>query len=110
MSKVILRLPQVKTVTGLSRSSIYNYVSMSSFPSPVRLGPRSVGWLESEIDAWVSDRVAKSRTSRPTVRNGASEPPRESEPPRDSDPHGKVPRSGYRHGDARNRGRVVSRR
>lgn len=56
-----LRLPQVKQRTGLSRSSIYAKISRGEFPSPVNLGARAVGWLESELDEWISDRVSEAR-------------------------------------------------
>jgi len=61
MSDVILRLPQVTVKVGLSRSSIYAAIAAGRFPEPISLGPRSVGWLGSEIDTWLSDRVALSR-------------------------------------------------
>lgn len=53
----ILRLPTVIVRTGLSRSSIYLAVKNGSFPSSIQLGPRAVGWLESDIDAWIKSRV-----------------------------------------------------
>ena len=49
----VLRLPQVKARVGLSRSSIYLRISNGEFPKPISLGARAVGWLESEIDAWL---------------------------------------------------------
>jgi prophage regulatory protein len=63
MMHTILRLPQVKIRVGLSRSSIYLAVSQGKFPRPVSLGARAVGWLESEVDAWLSQRVELSRKS-----------------------------------------------
>ncbi|MFZ4126139.1 MAG: AlpA family transcriptional regulator, partial [Rickettsiales bacterium] len=48
----ILRLPDVKSRTGLSRSSIYAYIKDGKFPQHISLGERSVGWYESEVDAW----------------------------------------------------------
>ena len=57
----ILRLPAVKTRVGLSRSAIYLAVSHAEFPRPVRLGVRAVGWLESEIEDWLRERVKQSR-------------------------------------------------
>lgn len=54
--EAILRLPQVKGRCGLARSSIYARVKEGSFPAPVNLGERAVGWLESEIDAWIEAR------------------------------------------------------
>jgi prophage regulatory protein len=53
----IYRLPEVKVATGLSRSSIYAYIAGGKFPPPLKLGARSSGWLESEIDAWLSARA-----------------------------------------------------
>lgn len=59
----ILRLPAVKTRTGLSRSTIYLRVSEGSFPAPVSLGGRAVGWIEAEVDAWLNQRIEASRKS-----------------------------------------------
>jgi prophage regulatory protein len=57
----ILRLPDVIARVGLSRSSIYLALSRNDFPSQVRLGLRSVGWLESDIDEWVRRRAVVLR-------------------------------------------------
>jgi prophage regulatory protein len=59
----ILRLPAVKALTGLSRSTIYNRIAEGTFPRPLPLGPRSVGWLSNELDAWISQRI-KDREER----------------------------------------------
>lgn len=59
--KAILRLPEVKARTGLPRSTIYFRVSKGTFPAPVSLGARSVGWVESEIDAWIAERIQLGR-------------------------------------------------
>lgn len=61
MANSILRLPVVKTRVGLSRSAIYLAISREEFPRPVQLGARSVGWLESEIEDWIRERVKHSR-------------------------------------------------
>ena len=50
MSNNILRLPQVKSKTGLPTSGIYKRISEGEFPKQINLGGRSVGWLESEIE------------------------------------------------------------
>ena len=52
MIKKIYRLPEVMTMTGLSRSSIYLRISANEFPKPVKLGRRAVGWPEDAIIAW----------------------------------------------------------
>ncbi|RYH17532.1 MAG: AlpA family transcriptional regulator [Alcaligenaceae bacterium] len=49
----VLRLPAVIHRVGLSRSTIYNRQRSGSFPKPVKLGPRAVGFIEREIDAWI---------------------------------------------------------
>jgi len=61
MAISILRLPEVKTRVGLSRSAIYLAISREEFPQPVHLGARAVGWLESEIEEWIRERVKHSR-------------------------------------------------
>ena len=58
MADSILRLPAVKTRTGLSRSTIYLRVSQGTFPRPVSLGGRAVGWVEEEIQSWLAERIA----------------------------------------------------
>lgn len=64
MATAILRLPSVKTRTGLSRSTIYLRVSEGTFPKPVSLGGRAVGWVESEIQLWLEQRIEASRKTK----------------------------------------------
>ena len=59
----ILRRPQVQQRTGLSRSTLYQYIKDGEFPKSIALGPRSVGWLESDISDWIAERVKISRSS-----------------------------------------------
>jgi len=61
MVTTILRLPAVKTRTGLSRSTTYLRVSQGRFPKPVSLGMRAVGWVESEIQEWLQRQIEASR-------------------------------------------------
>ena len=61
MSERILRRPAVESRTGLSRSSIYLKISEGTFPKPVSLGARAIGWLESEVDEWLESRIEASR-------------------------------------------------
>ena len=61
MSHKILRLPTVKALTGLSRSTIYLRISKDEFPAPISLGGRAVGWLENDVDAWLAEKVEASR-------------------------------------------------
>ena len=61
MTQAILRRKQVETQTGLSRSTIYLRIKEGSFPKPISLGARAVGWLESEIDEWLDNQIKQSR-------------------------------------------------
>ena len=49
----IVRRDEVSKLTGLARATIYKKVKESSFPAPVRLGARSVGWRLTDIDTWL---------------------------------------------------------
>lgn len=53
----ILRRKQVEERTGLSRSTIYLRIQDGTFPRPINLGARAVGWLENEIEAWLASRI-----------------------------------------------------
>ena len=53
MANRILKRPEVERLTGMSASSIYAKMRAGTFPAARRLGPGSVGWLESDLDAWM---------------------------------------------------------
>jgi prophage regulatory protein len=57
----LLRLPQVKATTGLSKSSIYARISEGTFPKQISLGPRLVVWVEADIQNWISEQVLAAR-------------------------------------------------
>ena len=61
MNHKIVRLPQVKGSTGLSRSSIYLRMSKGDFPKSISLGGRAVGWFESDIQDWLEQKRKESR-------------------------------------------------
>ena len=61
MTHNILRLPAVKTRTGLSRSSIYLRMTNNDFPASVSLGGRAVGWVEEDINNWLDKKINESR-------------------------------------------------
>lgn len=62
MAHNILRLPEVKARTQLSRSSIYLRVAEGRFPAPVSLGGRAVGWIEAEVDSWINQKIEQRRS------------------------------------------------
>lgn len=55
--KSILRIHQVEQRTGYKRPTIYKKIKLGEFPRQIPLGARAVGWLESDIDNWISSRV-----------------------------------------------------
>lgn len=64
MPDSFLRLPEVKALTGLSRSSLYAQMAHGAFPLCINIGPRSVAWLKSEIVAWQEQRIEQGRCVR----------------------------------------------
>ena len=56
MTDRTLRRPEVESLTGLSRSTIYAMMAEGAFPKPVRLGKRAVGWPEGVGAAWLESR------------------------------------------------------
>ena len=56
----IYRLTKVMELTGLSRSSIYLALSKGTFPKPIKIGQRSIGWPESLLIQWSKEREEKS--------------------------------------------------
>lgn len=61
-AKRVIRQKEVSDKLGLSKATVWLYVrTRDDFPKPIRLGANSVGWLESEIDAFIDARIAASR-------------------------------------------------
>jgi prophage regulatory protein len=57
----LLRLPEVKSITGLSKSTIYARISAGTFPTQIQLGPRLVVWVEADIQKWITEQVVAAR-------------------------------------------------
>lgn len=57
---VFLRMPTVRQMTGLGRSTIYRLMALKQFPEAVRLGPRAVAWRLTDIDQWSAERPMAS--------------------------------------------------
>jgi prophage regulatory protein len=60
MNKFI-KLPEVKALTGLSRSSIYGKIKTRDFPHNIKVGAKAVCWLESDIHAWMETCIEQSK-------------------------------------------------
>ena len=52
----VYRRPQVERMVGLSRSTLYAMMAEGTFPQPVRLGRRAVGWRAADLSAWIAAR------------------------------------------------------
>ena len=52
----ILKLKEVLNRTGLGKTTLYALIGNGDFPQPIPLGLRAVGWLESEVDAWILEK------------------------------------------------------
>jgi prophage regulatory protein len=59
----ILDLQQVIERVKYKRSSIYDLVRAGRFPRPIALGPKRRGWIADEVDTWIRERVAESRSA-----------------------------------------------
>tara|TARA_R110000868_G_scaffold370523_2_gene634010 strand:+ start:16578 stop:16781 length:204 start_codon:yes stop_codon:yes gene_type:complete len=55
----IIRLKDVMESTGLARATVYKFMAMGTFPESVSLGDRCVGWVESEVQDWILERIAQ---------------------------------------------------
>jgi|688.fasta_scaffold30225_4 prophage regulatory protein len=55
----ILRLPQVLAKTGLSRTNVYGLIARGEFPQKLQLSPRTVGFLESEVNEWIISKISR---------------------------------------------------
>lgn len=61
----VLRKPAVKSRIGISAdSTLYDLMASGHFPRPINLGARAVGWIESEVDAWIESRMADRDAQR----------------------------------------------
>ena len=52
-----LRLPEVRAITGLPTSTIYEQMDAGRFPRPVHITPRSAAWLSTEVATWQAQRI-----------------------------------------------------
>lgn len=52
----IMRIREVMETVGIGRATIYRLLSRGDFPKPLKLGERSIGWREDEIQNWIEGR------------------------------------------------------
>ncbi|ELO0986038.1 AlpA family transcriptional regulator [Citrobacter freundii] len=61
MSQSFIRLSEVQRRTGYSKAWIYRLMGLGKFPSSVKIGSRSIAFVESEVDDWINQRIEESR-------------------------------------------------
>ncbi len=64
----ILRMPETASRVGLGRTVIYQRIASGEFPKPLKLGPRAIGFLEHEIDAWLEGLPRAGEAAVATVK------------------------------------------
>jgi prophage regulatory protein len=67
MTDRILRERDVKTMTGLSRTTRWRLERAGLFPRKRRISPGAVGWLESEVIGWMNQESAQTFSRRPRL-------------------------------------------
>ncbi|ELH0894524.1 AlpA family phage regulatory protein [Vibrio fluvialis] len=55
-SERIIRESERLTITGISRTTCWEMEKKGEFPKRIRIGPRSVGWLHSQIQEWIKNK------------------------------------------------------
>ena len=61
MPKSLIRFSEVQKRTGYSKALLYRLMSEQRFPAAIKIGSRSIAFIESEIDEWINQRIAESR-------------------------------------------------
>ncbi|MFJ5436438.1 helix-turn-helix transcriptional regulator [Pectobacterium brasiliense] len=61
----LIRLPGVMKKTGLRKSWIYLLMKQGEFPQTVKIGARSVAWVESEVNDWIAARISQRGEVKP---------------------------------------------
>lgn len=59
----LIRFPEVQRRTGYGKAWIYRLIKKGQFPKQVRTGIRSIAFVESEVDAWIDNKISTSRSN-----------------------------------------------
>ncbi|MFZ5295142.1 helix-turn-helix transcriptional regulator [Enterobacter bugandensis] len=57
----LIRFHEVQKRTGYSKAWLYRLMSQGKFPSSIKIGSRSIAFVESEVDDWINQRIEDSR-------------------------------------------------
>ena len=63
----LIRRQEVQAKTGLGASSIYAMMKQGKFPKAITLSERRVAWIESDVDQWISERIASHKAAIATM-------------------------------------------
>ena len=63
----LIRRKEVQAKTGLGASSIYAMMQQGTFPKAINISERRVAWIESEVDAWIANRIAQHKATIATM-------------------------------------------
>jgi prophage regulatory protein len=66
----ILRIRKVTEKTGLAKSTIYKKIVHKEFPRAISLGPKAVGWLESDIQKWIEQQIERTANNNIESKGG----------------------------------------
>jgi len=58
----LIRLREVRLRVGLGASTVYRYLAEGKFPRPVSIGGGRVAWIESDVDAWIAERINSAQS------------------------------------------------
>jgi len=61
MSKTLIRMSETMRRTGYGKAWLYKLISQDRFPKPIKIGARSIAFVESEVDDWINLRIEESR-------------------------------------------------
>ncbi|CAI2472294.1 helix-turn-helix transcriptional regulator [Serratia proteamaculans] len=61
VNQTLIRIPEVQRRCGFGRAWLYRLVAQNRFPKPVKIGSRSIAFIETEVDEWINQRIADSR-------------------------------------------------
>ena len=71
-----IRLREVKRITGMGTSYIYEKMKTGDFPSQIKLGPKAAAWIKAEVLAWAREQVTRTRGEATPEHTGGVGRPR----------------------------------
>ena len=56
-----IKLPEVRRITSMGTTFIYEKAKQGEFPRQVKLGTKSVAWIRAEVQEWANAQIAAAR-------------------------------------------------